>query len=112
MANDYYSTLGISKGASPDEIKKAYRKLAHQFHPDKSQGDAEKFKEVNEAYHVLSNPDKRKQYDQFGTTFQSGPGGFGNTSGFGGQGYDFSDFARGFGVDFGDDAFDIFSDMF
>jgi molecular chaperone DnaJ len=109
---DYYSTLGVSKGASPDDIKRAYRKLAHEHHPDKGGGDAEKFKAINEAYQVLSNPEKRQQYDQFGTTFdRRAPGGAG---GF--EGFDFSDFSRGFGFnggngDFGD-AFDIFSDMF
>lgn len=69
MAKDYYVTLGIAKGASPDEIKKAYRKLAQKYHPDKNPGDKqaeEKFKELTEAYAVLSDADKRKQYDQFG----------------------------------------------
>ena len=69
---DYYSILGVPKTASDDDIKKAYRKLAMQFHPDKNPGKEkwanEKFKEINEAYGVLGNPDKRKQYDQFGTT--------------------------------------------
>src|SRR5208283_320956 len=69
---DYYNILGIPRTASDDDIKKAYRKLAMQFHPDKNPGKEkwanEKFKEINEAYGVLGNPDKRKQYDQFGTT--------------------------------------------
>jgi curved DNA-binding protein len=69
---DYYSVLGVSKSASDDDIKKAYRKLAMQFHPDKNPGKEkwanEKFKEINEAYGVIGNQDKRKQYDQFGTT--------------------------------------------
>ena len=69
---DYYNILGLSRTASDDDIKKAYRKLAMQFHPDKNPGKEkwanEKFKEINEAYGVLGNPDKRKQYDQFGTT--------------------------------------------
>jgi curved DNA-binding protein len=69
---DYYSILGVPQSASDDDIKKAYRKLAMQFHPDKNPGKEkwanEKFKEINEAYGVLGNPDKRKQYDQFGTT--------------------------------------------
>ena len=69
---DYYEILGVPRGASDDDIKKAYRKLAMQFHPDRNPGKEkwanEKFKEINEAYGVLGNPDKRKQYDQFGTT--------------------------------------------
>ncbi len=69
---DYYKILGVPQNASDDDIKKAYRKLAMQFHPDKNPGNEkwanEKFKEINEAYGVLGNPEKRKQYDQFGTT--------------------------------------------
>jgi len=69
---DYYNILGVPQTATDDDIKKAYRKLAMQFHPDKNPGKEkwanEKFKEINEAYGVLGNPDKRKQYDQFGTT--------------------------------------------
>lgn len=88
MGKDYYKTLGVDKGASQDEIKKAFRKQAHQYHPDKSTGDEAKFKEVNEAYQVLGNEQKRKQYDQFGSSFenmgQGGFGGFGNSQGFGG----------------------------
>lgn len=82
---DYYKILGIEKSASKDEIKKAYHKLAHQYHPDKKGGNEQKFKEVNEAYQILSNDEKRKQYDQFG---QAGMGG-------GPGGWDFSNF-RGF----------------
>jgi len=71
MARDYYQTLGITENASDREIKKAYRKLAMQYHPDRNSGNEkwanEKFKEVNEAYGVLGDPQKRKQYDQFGT---------------------------------------------
>ena len=82
MAQDYYSTLGISKSASTEEIKKAYRKLAHQYHPDKGAGNEQKFKEVSEAYQVLSDPNKRAQYDQFGTAFQNaGRGGCGQCAG-------------------------------
>ncbi len=115
MAQDYYSTLGVSKNASADEIKKAFRKLAHQHHPDKSTGDEAKFKEANEAYQVLSDPQKRAQYDQFGQTFsgQGGPtGGRGGASGF-----DFNGFgggSQGFHFDFGSGGGfeDIFSEMF
>lgn len=94
MASDYYSILGVSKSASQDEIKKAFRKLAQQYHPDKPTGDEAKFKEINEAYSVLSDQKKRAQYDQFGSAggFSGGQGGFG---GF--EGFDFSNFAQGFG---------------
>ncbi len=80
---DYYEILGISKSASADEIKKAYRKLAIQFHPDKNPDNPEaeeKFKEAAEAYEVLSNPDKRARYDQFGHQGLGGNGGFGGSS--------------------------------
>lgn len=90
MSEDYYKILGISKGASKDEIKKAYRELAHQYHPDKQGGDEKKFKEINEAYQVLSNDQKRAQYDQFGAVFgQSG-------ASEGWQGVDFEDLFGGF----------------
>lgn len=94
MASDYYSILGVSKNASQDEIKKAFRKLAQQYHPDKPGGDEAKFKQINEAYTVLSDEKKRAQYDQFGSTggFGGGQGGF---SGF--EGFDFNNFAQGFG---------------
>jgi molecular chaperone DnaJ len=114
MAQDYYQTLGLAKGASQDDIKKAYRKLAHEHHPDKGSGNADKFKEVSEAYQVLSDPNKRQQYDQFGPGFQNAQG-FRGGGGFnqGAGGFDYNDFAQGFGgsVEF-DDAFDIFSDIF
>jgi len=100
MAKDYYQILGVDKSASSEEIKKAYRRLAHKYHPDKG-GDEEKFKEVSEAYHILSNSEKRAQYDQFGSAFDN--------SGFqGGPGWDFNS-AQGF--DFSDLG-DIFGDMF
>lgn len=87
MGKDYYKTLGVEKGASQDEIKKAFRKLAHQYHPDKATGDEAKFKEANEAYQTLGNEQKRKQYDQFGPGFENmGQGGFGGGQGFGGFG--------------------------
>ncbi len=69
---DYYQILGISRDASPEEIKKAYYKLAHKYHPDKGGGDEKKFKEINEAYRVLSDKEKRAQYDRFGRVFEGG----------------------------------------
>lgn len=69
MKKDYYAILGVTKSASEDEIKKAFRKLAHQYHPDKQGGSEEKFKEANEAYQVLSDAEKRKKYDQFGADY-------------------------------------------
>ena len=92
MANkrDYYEVLGISKGASDDEIKKAYRKLAKQYHPDVNKApDAEaKFKEINEAYEVLSDPQKKATYDQFGHAGMDGASGFSGFSGFSGMDMD------------------------
>lgn len=98
---DYYTVLGVAKTASDAEIKKAYRVLAKKYHPDMNPGDAEaeqKFKEVNEAYAVLSDPDKRGKYDQFGhAAFDpaAGGGGFGGFEGFGG-GFDFGDIFSSF----------------
>lgn len=100
---DYYEILSINKNSSADEIKRAYRKLARQYHPDvnKEAGSADKFKEINEAYQVLSDPNKRSQYDYYGTAGRSG--GFG---GGGFEGFDFGQQFSGFG-EFGD-LFDMF----
>ena len=100
---DYYEVLGVDKSASADEIKKAYRKKAIQYHPDKNPGDKEaeeKFKEAAEAYEVLSNPDKRARYDQFGHEGMSGAGGFDGGFG-GGQGMSMDDIFSMFGDIFG-----------
>lgn len=84
---DYYEVLGVGKDASPDEIKKAFRRLAVLHHPDKEGGDETKFKEINEAYEVLKDTEKRKRYDQFG---HAGVGGNGGGQGYGGGAYDFT----------------------
>ena len=112
---DYYEVLGVAKTATQDEIKKAFHKLAHKHHPDKG-GDEKKFKEINEAYQVLSDKQKRAQYDQFGRVFENGqpsggfdPSGFswawGNPSARGGQGeefeFDFSNLGEVFDEFFG-----------
>ena len=97
---DYYEVLGLQKGASDDEIKKAFRKMAMKYHPDRNPGDKEaeeKFKEVNEAYGVLSDADKKSKYDRFGHAGVDPNAGFGG-GGFGGGGFD--------------DIFDIFGSMF
>src|ERR1035437_9862283 len=125
MSKDYYKILGVEKNASQDDIKKAFRKVAHEHHPDKKSGNEAKFKEANEAYSVLSDAQKRQQYDTFGST---GPGGSGfngaGADGFGGQGgfggFDFSQFTRqgGFGGQGGNsqsfefDLGDIFGEFF
>ena len=118
---DYYETLGVSKTASQDEIKSAFRKLARKFHPDTAEDKKvaeEKFKEINEAYEVLSDPDKRKKYDGFGAGWQQGgfqappgggggwsQGGFsGGTGGFGDGGTEFHFGGTGFS--------DFFEQMF
>ncbi|MBR4283661.1 MAG: DnaJ domain-containing protein, partial [Anaerotignum sp.] len=115
---DYYEVLGVNKGATEAELKKAYRKMAMKYHPDQNQGDKEaeeKFKEVNEAYEVLSDAQKRAQYDQFGhAAFEQG--GMGGGGGFYGQGFDMGDLGGGGGFygqgfDMGDLG-DIFGSMF
>lgn len=102
---DYYEVLGVDKNADDAALKKAYRALAKKYHPDMNPGDKEaekKFKEASEAYAVLSDPEKRRQYDQFGhAAFDGGAGGAGRFGGF-----DFN------GADFGDIFGDIFGDLF
>ncbi len=107
---DYYEVLGVARGATKDEIKKAFHKLAHKFHPDKSSGDSDKFKEVSEAYSILGDDKKRAEYDSYGRVFGGG-GAPGGSAGFGGAGFDFSQFQDAFqqgGFDMGD----IFSEFF
>ena len=99
MANkrDYYEVLGVGRDASGEDLKKSYRRLAHRYHPDKTQGDKEseeKFKELNEAYEILSDPDKRRRYDSFG--HEMGGAGFGGGEGFGGFGDIFEDIFEDF----------------
>lgn len=105
MASDYYKTLGIEKGASQEDIKRAFRKLAQEHHPDKG-GDPEKFKEINEAYQILSHAEKRAQYDRYGQTFEQArsQGGFRGFEGFG----EFSNWAEATGVNFED----VFANIF
>ncbi|MDE2188252.1 MAG: J domain-containing protein [Patescibacteria group bacterium] len=121
---DYYKILGVEKNASADDIKKAFRKLAHQYHPDKNKGNedaAKKFKEASEAYAVLSDVNKRAQYDRFGSAGPAGAGGF-NTGGFQGfngnfGGFDFSQFTQGQGFGANGQSFefdlgDLFGEFF
>ena len=109
---DYYNLLGVPRTASQDEIKKAYRKLAHEFHPDKKHGNEEKFKEVNEAYQVLSDPKRRSNYDNFGFAYNDGNFAGSQQGGFGG--FDFNDIFGGRGGQRGnaEDIFEMFSEMF
>src|SRR5262249_61827306 len=102
MPRDYYEVLGVQRGAAEEEIKRAYRKLARQYHPDRNPGDkqaAETFKEIQDAYEVLSDKNKRARYDQFGHMdpehFGAGGGGPG---GFNAQGIDLSEILRQFGM--------------
>lgn len=105
MAKDYYQVLGVSRDASADDIKKAYRKAAHQHHPDKAGGDEARFKEINEAYQVLGNAEKKSRYDRTGSAdgMPGGGAGFGGFGGFGG--------ADGFNVNI-EDLGDLFSSVF
>lgn len=114
---DYYEVLGVNKSASEDEVKKAFRKAAIKHHPDKEGGDEEKFKEANEAYEVLSNPEKKQRYDQFGHAGVGTSAAGGGAGGYGG----FDDFFRGAGggsrvnvnfEDLGVDIGDIFDSFF
>ncbi|HUC89039.1 MAG TPA: molecular chaperone DnaJ [Candidatus Paceibacterota bacterium] len=116
MPKDYYNTLGVNKTASKDEIKKAFHKMAHKYHPDKNKGDDKKFKEVNEAYQTLSDDQKRAQYDRFGSEGPSfNGGGYGGAQqgyqqgGF--SGFDFTGQNGGVEFDMGDLG-DIFGDFF
>src|SRR5579862_3619441 len=107
MKRDYYEVLGVAKNASSDEIKKSYRKVAMQYHPDRNPGDKtseEKFKEAAEAYEVLSDADKRSQYDRFGHAGVSGNG----RGGHGNGGMNMDDIFSQFGDIFGDGIFDNF----
>lgn len=114
MKKDYYQILGVNKDASPEQLKEAYRKLAHKHHPDKSGGDEKKFKEINEAYQILSNKEKRAQYDQFGDSFSNmgQGGGYSYSQGNPFAGFDFGGFGQGanMGGDLGDlgDIFETF----
>lgn len=104
---DYYNILGVDKNAPKEDIKKAYRKLAHKHHPDKTGGDDKKFKEINEAYYILGDEKRRAEFDRYGRVFSGSGGGQGH--GFEGfNGFDFSNFSSG-GFE---DISDIFGDFF
>ncbi len=106
MAQDYYEILGVPRGASDEEIKRAYRKLAQIHHPDKPGGDEKKFKEISEAYRTLGDKEKREQYDKFGRAFDgdASGGGFDFSNGFGGFDFNFSEGGEAFS--------DLFEDFF
>lgn len=114
MAKDYYNVLGVDRRATADDIKKAFRKLAHKYHPDKGGTDESKFKEITEAYSILSDEKKRREYDAYGQSFPGGHPGAGGAGSNPFGGFDFSQFQQGFGgqggveFDFGD----IFGDVF
>lgn len=107
---DYYEILGVTKQASQDEIKKAFHKLAHKYHPDKG-GDEKKFKEINEAYQVLSDAKKRQQYDQFGSGFEQMAGGGGGNPFSGGGDFNWAWQNQNQNVDF-EDLGDVFENFF
>lgn len=114
MPKDYYTVLGVDKKASKDDIKKAFRRLAHKYHPDKGGTDESKFKEITEAYAILSDDKKRREYDAYGQAFTSGSSG-GNSGRSGSQGFggfDFNQFQQGFGQGAEFDFGDIFGDIF
>lgn len=111
MAKEYYQTLGLDKGASKDEVKKAFRKLAGKYHPDKKTGDEAKFKEISEAYSVLSNDKKKAEYDTYGHSFNGAGGGQQQGGGAGFGGFNWSDFQQAAGQQGGGFEFDI-NDIF
>ena len=112
MSKDFYTILGVPRTATQDEIKRAYRKLAHEYHPDKKGGNEEKFKEINEAYQVLSDSKKRSNYDNFGFAYNDGgfQGGYDYGQGQSGSFWDM--FGGGGRSGSADDIFDVFSEMF
>lgn len=94
MNKDYYNILGVAKNSSKEDVKKAYRKLAQKYHPDKKTGDESKFKEINEAYYILGDEKRRSEFDRYGRVFSGAGGGEGQAGGF--EGFDFSNFSSGF----------------
>jgi len=105
MAKDYYQILGVTKGATPEDIRRAFHKLAHKYHPDKKTGDESRFKEINEAYQILSDEKRRQEYDTYGSA-DFGASGGGQQSGA----WDFGGFNAGQGMQF--DLNDLFSEFF